>query len=99
MSRTAALLAWLGGLVVVLGGAAAAVRRAWRTLRAMGRFLDDWFGTDDRPGVIARLDRLEKLAGQLERNGGHSVADQVAQIASTVEAATTPRQQPPRRSW
>lgn len=92
MGRTGAWLAWLGALFAFLAGLAAGLRMAWRTLRGVSRFLDDWNGDEERGrlGVIARLDRLEQRTAQLEPNGGHSVADKVARIATAVGATPEP---------
>ncbi len=77
-------LTWLAGLIAVVTTIVAAV---WALLRPLKRqadriemFWEDWNGTDARPGhsaVPGVMDRLASIDGELQRNGGNSLKDQV----------------------
>ncbi len=77
-------LTWLAGLITVVTTIVAAV---WALLRPLKRqadriesFWEDWNGTDARPGhsaVPGVMDRLASIDGELQRNGGNSLKDQV----------------------
>lgn len=79
------------GTVVIFGG-----RWAFRTLRRIDVFLDDWYGEPARPGqparpgVPERLEAIENRVGrvetQLRPNGGSTLRDAVARIEETVRA-------------
>ncbi|OII62872.1 hypothetical protein BJP40_26920 [Streptomyces sp. CC53] len=88
-----AVLVW-GGAATVLGGAAT---MAWRSIagarRLAGRldeFIDDWSGTEPRPGVPARPGVMERLGGieqrlasvehELHPNSGASLRDAVNRV-------------------
>ncbi|MFJ7523968.1 hypothetical protein ACIQ1S_03500 [Streptomyces griseus] len=88
-----ALVLWSGALVAVSGGLALAWR-ATRSVRRIGgkveNFVDDWQGTDPRPGVPARLgvmsrlgaieDRLARVEHELHPNSGSSLRDAVDRV-------------------
>jgi hypothetical protein len=87
----AAALAALG----VIGAALVrSTRWVMRIVRRVQAFLDQWFGDESRPGVPDRLTtmegRLVVVEGQLTHNGGSSLADQVAQVHTAVNAGTYP---------
>lgn len=85
----AAVSGYLHTLVLIgaaAGAACALIAGAWKGIRGLSRFLargerflDDWNGTEDRPGVIARLDaneaRLERIEHELFPNSGKSLRD------------------------
>lgn len=76
-----ALLGWLG-------------RLAWRIASRTTRFLDDFFGEDarpgqpGRPGVMARLQALERtladVSAETKPNGGSSMRDVMHRTANDV---------------
>ncbi len=82
-------------LVAVVGCAAWCVRWAWRILRALGHFLDDWRGEPARdgrpatPGLMARLGSVEDLvktiSAEVRPNHGNSLRDQVDAIRTEQE--------------
>ena len=77
-------LTWLAELIAVVTTIVAAV---WALLRPLKRqadriemFWEDWNGTPARPGhsaVPGVMDRLASIDGELQRNGGNSLKDQV----------------------
>ena len=85
-------LTWLAGLIAVVTTIVAAV---WALLRPLKRqagriemFWEDWNGTDARPGhsaVPGVMDRLASIDGELQRNGGNSLKDQVAATVHKVD--------------
>lgn len=54
------IAAWAGGGVAVATMLALAVK-AFRGVRRVSHFLDDWFGEESRPGVPARPGVMERL--------------------------------------
>ena len=77
-------LTWLAGLIAVVTTIVGAV---WALLRPLKHqadriemFWSDWNGTPQRPGhsaVPGVMDRLARIDGELQRNGGNSMKDQV----------------------
>jgi len=65
-------------------------RHLWRLGRMLGEFLDDWFGTparpgiEERPGVMARLARIEERQATVEHelttNNGSSLKDAIQRV-------------------
>ena len=97
------IAAWLTAIAAGLAAIAYIVRSVSRALRRVGHFLDDWFGEparDDqpaRPGVMARLGRIENrqarteqrvgsMESELKPNGGGSMKDQVTRIEQATGA-------------
>lgn len=90
--------AWLTALVALIaavcGGIAWALRWAWRFLRRIIHFLDDYAGQPARdgmparPGFMARLGSVEQLiatvVAETTPNGGGSMRDEVARTARDV---------------
>lgn len=91
---------WVAALVALLAAVAGCLawstRWAWRILRALGHFLDDWRGEPARdgraqtPGVMARLGSVEELvrsiSAEVQPNHGTSLRDAVNATAGTVDA-------------
>ena len=77
-------LTWLAGLISVI---AVIVGAVWAMLKPLKRqadrieaFWDDWQGQDATPGrsaVPGVMERLQSIDGELTRNGGNSLKDQV----------------------
>ncbi|MGW7416145.1 hypothetical protein [Streptomyces sp. NPDC054863] len=82
------------GAIVATAGALAVVWRAVRPLRQLARrvedFVDDWQGTEARPGVPARLGVMSRLGAieqqldavehELHPNSGSSLRDAVDRV-------------------
>lgn len=89
---------WVAALVALVVAVAAglgwAVRWAWRVLRRVVHFLDDYSGQPARdglaarPGLMARLGGVEellaKVVAETTPNGGGSMRDEVARTARDV---------------
>ena len=77
-------LTWLAGLISVL---AVIVGAVWAMLKPLKRqadrieaFWEDWTGAPAGPGrsaVPGVMERLQSIDGELQRNGGNSLKDQV----------------------
>lgn len=77
-------LTWLAGLIAVVTTIVGAV---WAMLKPLKRQADrieafwvDWNGTPSGPGrsaVPGVMERLQSIDGELQRNGGNSLKDQV----------------------
>ena len=77
-------LTWLAGLIsavaVIVGAVWALLRPLKRQADRIEMFWEDWNGTPARPGhsaVPGVMDRLASIDGELQRNGGNSLKDQV----------------------
>lgn len=93
ISAVDAALVWCAALTLLGGGAGMAwrlLRPVWRVARRLDEFADDWNGTPGRagvparPGVMARLDRIEHHTGmvahEVQTNGGQSLRDVVDRV-------------------
>lgn len=85
-------LTWLAGLISVISVIVGAVWAMLRPIRAQlhrwEAFWDDWQGTPARPGhgeVPGVMQRLQSIDGELQRNGGSSLKDQVFATARKVD--------------
>lgn len=77
-------LTWFAGLISVV---AVIVGAVWALLKPLKRqadrieaFWEDWTGTPAGPGrsaVPGVMERLQSIDGELQRNGGNSLKDQV----------------------
>lgn len=90
--------AWLTALTALAGaaltGIAVMVRSAWRFLRRVVRFLDDYAGQPARdgmpakPGFMGRLASVEEglahVVAETTPNGGRSIKDMVTRTASDI---------------
>jgi len=77
-------LTWLAGLIsavaVIVGAVWALLRPLKRQADRIESFWEDWNGTPARPGhgeVPGVMQRLQSIDGELQRNGGNSLKDQV----------------------
>ncbi|MFF0293139.1 hypothetical protein ACFYST_08110 [Kitasatospora sp. NPDC004614] len=87
VARLDALVLWCGAVVAIAGAAGLlwrSARGAHRLARRVEEVVDDWAGTDEQPGVMTRLDRIEdKLATvehELHPNSGSSLRDAVDRV-------------------
>jgi len=85
-------LTWLAGLIsavaVVVGAVWALLRPLKQQADRIEMFWEDWNGTPARPGhsaVPGVMDRLASIDGELQRNGGNSLKDQVAATVHKVD--------------
>ena len=82
-------LAGLISVITVIVGAVWAMLRPIRAqLHRWEDFWDDWTGTPAGPGrsaVPGVMERLQSIDGELTRNGGSSLKDQVHQISRKVD--------------
>lgn len=59
------------------------IKRVNRWTHTWDEFLNDWAGTEERPGrsaVPGVMERLNNIDGELKKNGGKSVKDVVNRI-------------------
>lgn len=91
---TSDALMWLTGLAttltILLGGWFSVVKfikPMWKRLNkwvtTWEQFMEDWAGTEERPGrsaVPGVMERLNNIDGELKKNGGKSVKDTVNRI-------------------
>jgi len=85
-------LTWLAGLIsavaVIVGAVWALLRPLKHQADRIEMFWEDWNGTPARPGhsaVPGVMDRLASIDGELQRNGGNSLKDQVAATVHKVD--------------
>jgi hypothetical protein len=89
-------------VLIIIGGAATALasigfilHKLYHFVQSMTRFMDDWYGTEDYPGVVerlahgnARFDYIEKeisiVKAELFNNGGSSLRDSIDRIEAAV---------------
>jgi len=89
-------------ILLIIGGAAAALasigfilHKLYNFVQSMTRFMDDWYGTEEYPGVVerlahgnARFDNIEKeisiVKAELFNNGGSSLRDSIDRIEKAV---------------
>lgn len=77
-------LTWLAGLISVIAVIVGAVWAMFKPLKRQAdrieAFWEDWTGTPAGPGrsaVPGVMERLQSIDGELQRNGGNSLKDQV----------------------
>jgi hypothetical protein len=85
-------LTWLAGLISVV---AVIVGAVWAMLKPLKRqadrieaFWEDWNGEPARPGhsrVLGVMERLQSIDGELQRNGGNSLKDQVVETSRKLD--------------
>ena len=85
-------LTWLAGLIsaiaVIVGAVWAMLRPVRAQLHRWEDFWDDWTGTPAGPGrsaVPGVMERLQSIDGELQRNGGNSLKDQVVKTSRKVD--------------
>jgi hypothetical protein len=85
-------LTWLAGLIpvvaVIVGAVWAMLRPVRAQLHRWDDFWDDWNGTPAGPGRSAApgvMERLQSIDGELTRNGGNSLKDQVVETGRKLD--------------
>ena len=85
-------LTWLAGLIsavaVIVGAVWALLRPLKHQADRIEMFWSDWNGTPQRPchsAVPVVMDRLARIDGELQRNGGNSMKDQVYATSRKVD--------------
>ena len=89
-------LTWLAGLISVL---AVIIGAVWAMLKPLKRqadrieaFWEDWQGTPATPGRARTpgvMERLQSIDGELQRNGGNSLKDQVCTNSRKLDELAT----------
>ena len=85
----------IGGVATALASIGFILHKMYHFIQSMTRFTDDWYGTEEFPGVVerlaqgnARFDKLEQEIGtikaELFTNGGSSVRDAINRIEEAV---------------
>ena len=89
-------LTWLAELIAVVTTIVAAVWAMLRPVRAQlhrwDDFWDDWTGTPAGPGrsaVPGVMERLQSIDGELTRNGGNSLKNQVMSNSRKLDELAT----------
>lgn len=94
-------MVWIGGILTALGALAALstvlanrVKWIWMVFKRVEQFLEDFYGTKERPGVPARKGVLERLQNldedisgikvELNYNSGSTLRDAVRRIDDNV---------------
>ena len=81
--------------IILLTGAYFAIvkfiRPAWKRFKGLmtsfEQFIEDWSGTEARPGrdrVPGVMERLNRIDGELKNNGGSSIKDSVDRIETKI---------------
>lgn len=89
-------------ILLITGGAATALasvgyilNKIFKFVQTATRFIDDWYGTAEHPGVVERLaegnsrfDKIEEeiavVKAELFNNGGSSLRDSIDRIEAAV---------------
>jgi hypothetical protein len=85
----------IGGVATAIASIGYVLARSFKFIQAATRFMDDWYGTDEHPGVVARLaegnarfDKIEEeiacVKAELFNNGGSSLRDSIDRIEQAV---------------
>lgn len=89
----------VGGASTALGSIGFLLIKMFKFIQSTTRFMDDWYGTEEFPGVVmrlahgnARFDKLEQeistIKAELFTNGGSSVRDAINRIEEAVTKKT-----------
>lgn len=90
-----------GGIATLAAGGAGAIwlgRVVAKTGRAVVDMHDDWKGEPDRPGVRGRpgvMERLDRIERELHPNGGSSLRDAVNRVEAKLQGHLDTHQQQP----
>lgn len=69
----------VGGAVTVLAGFS---RHFYRLFKTWFKFIEDWNGSETKPGIPARLDFIES---ELKPNSGSSIKDKIDKLESKID--------------
>jgi hypothetical protein len=89
------ILIIIGGATTALASIGFILHKLYHFVQSVTRFMDDWYGTEDYPGVVerlahgnARFDNIEKeisiVKAELFNNGGSSLRDSIDRIEAAV---------------
>ena len=85
-------LTWLAGLIsaiaVIVGAVWAMLKPLKRQADLIESFWEDWNGEPARPGhgrVPGVMERLQSIDGELQRNGGNSLKDQMVETGRKLD--------------
>ena len=74
----------IASTLTALGVIAIFAKKSFSAIRKMVRFLDEWLGTDEKPGIVQRLDKIEYDVAAIHKevtyNSGTSLKDAVHRI-------------------
>ena len=79
----------IGAILAVIALLRPVIKTSRRITEKLEKFLHDWEGTPAEPGrdaVPGVMERLNRLDGELSKNGGKSVKDVVNRIEKRIEA-------------
>jgi hypothetical protein len=85
----------IGGFASAIAAIGYVLAKGFKFIQSATRFMDDWYGTDEHPGVVARLaegnarfDKIEEeiaiVKAELFNNGGSSLRDSIDRIEKAV---------------
>jgi hypothetical protein len=85
----------IGGISTALASIGYVLARGFKFIQSATRFMDDWYGTEDHPGVIERLAegnaRFDCIEGELKiikeelfNNHGSSLRDAIDRIEEAI---------------
>ena len=73
------LIILIGGAMAVLAGF---IRHFIKLFKTWFKFIDDWNGTEEKPGIPARLDFIES---ELKPNHGSSIKDKINKLDDKID--------------
>ena len=85
----------IGGVASAIAAIGYVLAKGFKFIQSATRFMDDWYGTDDHPGVVARLaegnarfDKIEEeiavIKSELFNNHGSSLRDAIDRIEDAI---------------
>jgi hypothetical protein len=85
----------IGGIASAVAAIGYVLAKGFKFIQSATRFMDDWYGTEEHPGVVARLshgntrfDKIEEeiaiVKAELFNNGGSSLRDSIDRIEQAV---------------
>jgi hypothetical protein len=85
----------IGGVASAFAAIGYVLAKGFKFIQTATRFMDDWYGTEEHPGVVARLaegnarfDKLEEeiacVKAELFNNHGSSLRDAIDRIEESI---------------